>query len=458
MIDHLSAPGELEQWSEGCIEALQKGDFTRIRVRNHRHLILAEYGADDILIDLSKKGAGRVYLHIESTSKEVLRWFKSCVTDAMMNVRPNLNPNAERSQSSYAQHPQNGSPRSSAQPSGQSAFDQAYSKAQAARRQASQEEQTAKAPDLDATRIAPGVYREDPLDLDATRIAQSPFERARDRQTLTQQAAQDVEIAADAAYDTDPYADEVFYDDSPYDDYEDQTADFAPVDYGDETPESATQYLDYPEEDPYTADDDYADDFDDGYAADDGGVYDDGYADDAGYDPDGAVYDDPYGDPVYENEADGYDEGSEHEAPQTLREKWEALTEKTWFLILMLAVFPPLGLYLIWHYMRWTGGRRVLATAIGVAYFLFVWLGFLGVNTGINRDTFTNLRIQTIQSTGSNVQDTPDTGSDSTDASDSADTAASDTTNSSDTTANDNNTVLEQAVTQFNNWVSNLVP
>ena len=146
------------------------------------------------------------------------------------------------------------------------------------------------------------------------------------------------------------------------------------------------------------------------------------------------------------------------ELPAEFKAKYEALSEKTWFLILMLAVFPPLGLYLIWHYRRWTGGRRVLATAIGVAYFLFVWLGFLGVNTGINRDTFTNLRSQTSQSTGSNVQDTPDTGSDSTDASDSADTAASDTTNSSDTTANDNNTVLEQAVTQFNNWVSNLVP
>lgn len=453
MIENLSAPGELEQWSEGCIEALQKGDFTRIRVRNHRRLILAEYGADDILIDLSKKGSGRVYLHIESTSKEVLRWFKSCVTDAMMSVRPNLNQNAERSQSSYAQHTPNSSPQLSAQHSGQSAFDQAYRKAQAARRQASQAEQMAQAPDLDATRIAPGVYREDPLDLDATRIAQSPFERARDQQTLTQQSAQDAEITEDAAYDTSPYADEAFYDDSVYDDYEDQTADFAPVDYGDETQESATQYLDYPEDEPYTAENDYVDDFDDGYAATDD---DDGYADEEGYDPDGGVYDDTYGDPAYGNEADGYDDV--YEPPQTFKEKWEALTEKTWFLILMLAVFPPLGLYLIWHYRRWTGGRRVLATAIGVVYFLFIWLGFLGVNTGINRNTFSNLRSQTSQSTGSNVQDTPDTSSDSTDTSDSTDAAASDTTNSSDTTADDNNTVLEQAVTQFNNWVSNLVP
>ena len=128
----------------------------------------------------------------------------------------------------------------------------------------------------------------------------------------------------------------------------------------------------------------------------------------------------------------------------------------------MLAVFPPLGLYLIWHYRRWTGGKRVLATAIGLLYFLFVWLGFLGVNTGINRDTFTSLRSRTSQSTGSNVQNTPDTSSDSTDTSNSTDSTTSDSTtdstaNSADSTSG-SNTVLEQAVSQFNNWVSNLVP
>lgn len=479
MIENLSAPGELAQWSEGCVEALQNGDFTRIRVRNHRRLILAEYGADDILIDLSEKGPGRVYLHIESTSKEVLRWFKSCVTEAMLSVRPNVNPNAGQAQSSRAQHTPQSSANAAAPHRGQSAFDQAYRKAQAARRQASQEEEMAQTPGPDATRIAPGAYREEPFNPDATRIAKSPFERARDRQLSMGDAAQaqDVPTADDTAFDTpydddavyddydDSYADTEGYDDGYADDYEEEpTAEIDPVDYGDEAPEGDTQYLEYPEDGLYETGDVYApEDYDDA-------PYDDGYTDDTVYDGEDGAYEDDYADGPYGDYDDGYtdaegyaddDEALEPAAPQTFKEKWETLTEKTWFLLLMLVVFPPLGLYLIWHYRRWTGGKRVLATAIGLLYFLFVWLGFLGVNTGINRDTFTSLRSRTSQSTGSNVQNTPDTSSDSTDTSNSTDSTTSDsttdsTTNSADSTSS--NTVLEQAVSQFNNWVSNLVP
>ena len=487
MIENLSAPGELAQWSEGCVEALQNGDFTRIRVRNHRRLILAEYGADDILIDLSEKGPGRVYLHIESTSKEVLRWFKSCVTEAMLSVRPNVNPNAGQAQSSRAQHTPQSNANAAASHSGQSAFDQAYRKAQAARRQASQEEQMAQTPGPDATRIAPDTYREEPFDPDATRIAKSPFERARDRQLSMEDAAQaqdDIPPTDDTAFDT-SYDDDAVYDGGAYDDYDDgyadtegyddgyaddygeePTAEIDPVDYGDEAPEGDTQYLEYPEDALYKTGDVYApEDYDDA-------PYDDGYADGAVYDGEDGTYEDDYADGAYDDyggdgyaDAEGYDdsyadddEALEPAAPQTFKEKWEALTEKTWFLLLMLAVFPPLGLYLIWHYRRWTGGKRVLATAIGLLYFLFVWLGFLGVNTGINRDTFTSLRSRTSQSTGSNVQNTPDTSSDSTDTSNSTDSTTTDSTaNSADSTSG-SNTVLEQAVSQFNNWVSNLVP
>ena len=483
MIENLSAPGELAQWSEGCVEALQNGDFTRIRVRNHRRLILAEYGADDILIDLSEKGPGRVYLHIESTSKEVLRWFKSCVTEAMLSVRPNVNPNAGQAQSSRAQHTPQSNASAAASHSGQSAFDQAYRKAQAARRQASQEEQMAQTPGPDATRIAPDAYREEPFDPDATRIAKSPFERARDRQLSMGDAAQaqnDVPTADDTAFDTtydddavyddydDSYADTEGYDDGYSDDYADNydkepTAEIDPVDYGDEAPEGNTQS----EDALYETGDVYApEDYDDA-------PYDDGYTDDTVYDGEDGAYEDDYANGAYGDYDDGYtdaegyddgyaddDEALEPAAPQTFKEKWEALTEKTWFLLLMLAVFPPLGLYLIWHYRRWTGGKRVLATAIGLLYFLFIWLGFLGVNTGINRDTFTSLRSRTSQSTGSNVQNTPDTSSDSTDTSNSTDSTTSDSTTDSTTNSADSssNTVLEQAVSQLNNWVSNLVP
>ncbi|MGN0193757.1 MAG: hypothetical protein ACI39G_01405 [Pseudoramibacter sp.] len=422
MIENLSAPGELEQWSEGCVEALQDGDFTRVRVRNHRRLILAEYGADDILIELSPKGADRVYLHIESTSGEVLKWFKSCVTEVMLNVWPN--------QRQQAAAPQTAGSRSAAGTDGQTAFEKAYQKAHAERQQATEEE--AAYEDAEKTRVVPDAWEDDP---EATRIAPASFLHPQRDEGETYDSPFEDEPAEDNPYDAyDDGADEDYDDygeeaDNPYTDgaYDDGAYEEAyPEEYEEEYPDDAGAYG-YDGDDGY--DEGYDDDYDAEYGGDENDVYDDGYAD-------------------------------EEAEPATFKEKWEALTEKTWFLILMLALFPPLGLYLIWHYKRFSGGKRVLATVLGIAYFLFIWLGFIGVNTGINSQTFTSLKNKQQQSSGQNVQNTPDTSSDtSTDtSSDTSSTSTDQSTSDQSANASQSGTVLEQAVDQLNNWVSSIIP
>jgi hypothetical protein len=227
MKEHLSAPGEMTQWFDGSIYALKKGDFTKIRVHHNGSQITAHYGADEICIDLSVKETGRIFLRLESTSGEVLQWFKACVTDVML-------------------HPQAG-------------FDEGLNNA--------------------APQAAP------------------------------------------------------FGTDGTFDPYTDPDADQA-ADFDDAVPD--------PQVSP----------------ADEGQYGDDGFAE--------AV-------PAYE------------EAPQTLQEKWERLKCRPWFAWLMLVVLPPFGIYLLWHVPHFEKVRRVLLTALFAAYFLFIWLGFLGVNTGVNR-------------------------------------------------------------------------
>ena len=216
----------MTQWFDGSIYALKKGDFTKIRVHHNGSQITAHYGADEICIDLSVKETGRIFLRLESTSGEVLQWFKACVTDVML-------------------HPQAG-------------FDEGLNAAPQA----------------------------------------APF-------------------GTDGTFDpyTDPDADQA-------------------ADFDDAVPD--------PQVPP----------------ADEGQYGDDGFAE--------AV-------PAYE------------EAPQTLQEKWERLKCRPWFAWLMLVVLPPFGIYLLWHVPHFEKVRRVLLTALFAAYFLFIWLGFLGVNTGVNR-------------------------------------------------------------------------
>lgn len=70
---------------------------------------------------------------------------------------------------------------------------------------------------------------------------------------------------------------------------------------------------------------------------------------------------------------------------------------RTWFILLMLVLIPPLGIFLMYYYKKFSLIPRVLLTLIAVLYTLLIWLGLFGINTGINQETI-NSWIQNGQS------------------------------------------------------------
>lgn len=343
MRENLSAPGEFKQWFDGCLYALRKGDFTGIQADN-RGRITADYGADRLAVSLYEKGAGRIYLSIESTSADVLNWFKTCVTNVML-------------------HPQQGFREGLSQ--------SAYNKRrQQVKRPATPQQASRQMADYEPTR------------------AFSPYDEARQRhEEQTRMREQARNRAA-----------------NPYGNAYDDTADYQ---------------------------DAYADE---GYA-------NQPYNDDTAVLEEEAPYDDAY--------TDAYNETSMTAEPQTFREKFDTLCRKKWFVVLMVFVLPPFGIYLIWRGHQPKSFLRILATAGALAYFLFIWLGFLGVNTGINRQTFTNLRSRQQQQSQSNVNKTPDSGSSSNDSSQTGSSDSSDDSGSS-------STVLDQMLQNIQKNLSNM--
>ena len=123
-------------------------------------------------------------------------------------------------------------------------------------------------------------------------------------------------------------------------------------------------------------DGDYADDgdYDDGYdddSYDDG--YDDGYEDDryddGGYDDGG--YDDDYQDGGYDDryqdvDADDYEGGYDDEQGSLMR----YVDENDWVTYLLLFLFPPLGIYLLWRRNRFEKPMRWGLTAASAIWFV----------------------------------------------------------------------------------------
>lgn len=60
---------------------------------------------------------------------------------------------------------------------------------------------------------------------------------------------------------------------------------------------------------------------------------------------------------------------------------------RTWFILLMLVLVPPLGIFLMYCYKKFGLIPRILLTLIAVLYTLLIWLGLFGINTGINQET-----------------------------------------------------------------------
>ena len=86
----------------------------------------------------------------------------------------------------------------------------------------------------------------------------------------------------------------------------------------------------------------------------------------------------------------------------------ERMEQKKWFRILMLFVLPPYGIYIMHHQKRFGFLMRWVMTLLFVCYFLFVWLGFFGVNTGLNQariDSWTAGIRQTMSDTVYHIKD-----------------------------------------------------
>lgn len=166
-------------------------------------------------------------------------------------------------------------------------------------------------------------------------------------------------------YEGDEYVDDGYADPGYDDDYEDG------ADEGyDDDPGFDDGYDDGYDDDGY-ADDGYDDDpgYDDGYA-DDG--YDDGYDDEAydeadGYDDgydEGGEYDDRYSD---EDAGEGYDDGYYDENTSPLM---RYVDENDWVTYLLLFLFPPLGIYLLWRRNRFEKPIRYALSAISAIWFI----------------------------------------------------------------------------------------
>ncbi|MEG0379962.1 MAG: hypothetical protein RR614_15895 [Eubacterium sp.] len=63
----------------------------------------------------------------------------------------------------------------------------------------------------------------------------------------------------------------------------------------------------------------------------------------------------------------------------------------------MLILIPPLGIFLMYFYKKFGLFPRILLTILAVLYTLLIWLGFFGINTGVNQESI-NQWTQNVQS------------------------------------------------------------
>ncbi|MGG3803121.1 hypothetical protein [Metabacillus fastidiosus] len=64
----------------------------------------------------------------------------------------------------------------------------------------------------------------------------------------------------------------------------------------------------------------------------------------------------------------------------------QRLREKTWFIVLMLFIFFPVGLYLMWKYANWNKIAKVIVTVVII---LSIILGYTGENEKISQQVST---------------------------------------------------------------------
>lgn len=64
--------------------------------------------------------------------------------------------------------------------------------------------------------------------------------------------------------------------------------------------------------------------------------------------------------------------------------------QKTWMILLMLVVLPPFGIFLLWYFHKFKVISRILLSILFFLYFILIWVGFFGIDTGFNRESIQN--------------------------------------------------------------------
>lgn len=198
---------------------------------------------------------------------------------------------------------------------------------------------------------------------------------------------------ADVAEGLDSYGAEEYYDDAQadygYDDgqgedgynYDDAAGDDA---YGDDYGYDDGHY-----DDEYGQDGDYADDGYDGYAQDDH-YADDGYGQDDGYGD--YAQDEDYDDGAYaqddgaEDYEDYYDEDGEYVGEEEPASSFmQYIDENDWVTYVLLVLFPPLGIYLLWRRGRFDMPMRAGISGASALWFVLIIYAIVQlVSSGMN--------------------------------------------------------------------------
>lgn len=85
---------------------------------------------------------------------------------------------------------------------------------------------------------------------------------------------------------------------------------------------------------------------------------------------------------------------------KTVAEKGKAITRpkwygRTWFVVLGLLFFAPLGIFLAWKYSGWTKKAKILATVLTSAFFIYAIVSGYNAAPVITVDNVKDQRIQT---------------------------------------------------------------
>ena len=115
----------------------------------------------------------------------------------------------------------------------------------------------------------------------------------------------------------------------------------------------------------------------------------------------------------YKFTGDSNSASSDFKTPDYTIPKQEGVSYKTWFVILFLVIFWPVGLYLMWSRKKFTNVVRIIITAgIGVLFILNIALSARLALTSISDiDLDTNISTSSQESTKSTTE--PNTSSDS---------------------------------------------